>query len=218
MAVQLERLEFVDPCQGAQDLKKEIIRPTTPQSLIDDPLRILRGFRFALELRFRLHKDFYKLAKNISLKNIAAERIGYEIMRIMSAPSSFEIVLKMNQLGIFKQLFPEAEKLLEDLGDLLTLPTLSDPAKNPFHKCEQINASQIPHKKCQSSTTGKNICGYFYVVDNWFAFTVICATIFHDRLPPVGLCLWLMIVWRLLHLYHKLSLSGGFSIHANRSD
>jgi poly(A) polymerase len=114
MAVQLTRLEFVDPCQGAQDLKRELIRPTTPQSLIDDPLRILRGFRFALELRFRLHKDFYKLAKNISLKNIAAERIGYEIMRIMSAPGSFEVVLKMNQLGIFRQLFPEAEKLLED--------------------------------------------------------------------------------------------------------
>jgi poly(A) polymerase len=114
MAVNLTNLEFLDPCQGMRDVKKGIIRPIKPQSLIDDPLRILRGFRFALELDFELHKDFFKLAKNIPLTEIAAERIGYEMMRIMSASHSFKMVLKINELGIFKQIFPEAEKLIED--------------------------------------------------------------------------------------------------------
>jgi len=114
MAVNLADLEFLDPCQGIQDVKKRIIRPIKPESLIDDPLRILRGFRFALELDFGLHKDFFKLAKNISLTGVAAERIGYEMMRIMSTSHSFEMILKINELGIFKQIFPEAEKLIED--------------------------------------------------------------------------------------------------------
>ena len=88
MAVDLASLEFLDPCDGIKDIKKKMIRPTTAQSLIDDPLRMLRGFRFALELDFILHKDFFRLAKNIPLANTAAERIGYEMMRIMSAPHS----------------------------------------------------------------------------------------------------------------------------------
>jgi len=114
MAMNMETLEFLDPCQGMKDIKKRMIRPTTPQSLIDDPLRILRGFRFALELDFDLHKDFFKLAKNIGLKETASERIGYELMRIMSTPHSFDMVLKINGLGIFKQIFPDALKLIED--------------------------------------------------------------------------------------------------------
>jgi poly(A) polymerase len=114
MAVNLDTGEFLDPSEGRRDVKKRIIRPTTAQSLIEDPLRILRGFRFALELGFDLHRDFFKLVKNISLAKTAAERIGYEMMRIMSTPHSFEMIMKINQLGIFKQIFPEAVKLIED--------------------------------------------------------------------------------------------------------
>lgn len=114
MAVQVENLDFLDPFHGTLDLKRRIIRPTTAQSLIADPLRILRGFRFALELDFNLHKDFLKQAKNITLAATAAERVGYEMMRIMSCPRSFETILKINQLGIFRQIFPEAEKLIDD--------------------------------------------------------------------------------------------------------
>ena len=43
MAVHLADFEFLDPCAGARDLKKRLIRPTTPESLIADPLRILIG-------------------------------------------------------------------------------------------------------------------------------------------------------------------------------
>jgi poly(A) polymerase len=114
MAVDLASLEFLDPCDGIKDIKKKMIRPTTAQSLIDDPLRMLRGFRFALELDFILHKDFFRLAKNIPLANTAAERIGYEMMRIMSAPHSFGMILKMNTLDLFQQIFPEAVKLIQD--------------------------------------------------------------------------------------------------------
>ncbi len=114
MAVDLNTLEFLDPNEGMRDLKKRIIRPTTAQALVDDPLRILRGFRFALELGFKMQRDFFKLAKNIPLKETAAERIGYELMRIMSARGSFDMILKIDQLGIFRQIFPEALKLIED--------------------------------------------------------------------------------------------------------
>ncbi|UCD19498.1 MAG: CCA tRNA nucleotidyltransferase [candidate division WOR-3 bacterium] len=114
MAVNIKDLAFFDPCGGARDIRKRIIRPTSPDALITDPLRILRGFRFAIELKFNLHRDFDKLARNITLEDVAAERVGEELMRIMSHCSSFETILRINSLGIFKEIFPEAHKLLED--------------------------------------------------------------------------------------------------------
>lgn len=146
MAVNLETYEFLDPCRGTKDVKKRIIRPTTPQTLIEDPLRILRGFRFALELGFDLHRDFFKLAKNIPLTNTAAERIGYEMMRIMSTPHSFEMILKINQLGIFKQIFPEAVKLMEDFDlwghSLNTYGAVEHLMERGFFKDLEIEYSQ----------------------------------------------------------------------------
>jgi poly(A) polymerase len=74
----------------------------------------LRGFRFALELDFTLHKQFFKNAKGITLSGVAAERIGYELMRIMAEPDSFGAIININDLGLFPQVFPEAQKIIED--------------------------------------------------------------------------------------------------------
>uniref|UniRef100_A0A7C6EK15 CCA tRNA nucleotidyltransferase n=1 Tax=candidate division WOR-3 bacterium TaxID=2052148 RepID=A0A7C6EK15_UNCW3 len=114
MAVDLDTLEFIDLHNGLEDLKKKIIRLVSENSLNDDPLRLLRGFRFALELNFKIDKEFYKRAKKVSLKHIAGERIGYEFIRIVSAPDSYKMILKMNDLGLFQQIFPEAKKIIED--------------------------------------------------------------------------------------------------------
>jgi len=94
--------------------RRIIIRPVTDQSLSADPLRVLRGFRFALDLGFELHRDFFKYARDVSFKKVAAERIGYELIRIMACRDSFPQIRKMNDLGIFRQIFPEAKKIIED--------------------------------------------------------------------------------------------------------
>ncbi len=114
MAVNLDTLEFIDPFGGLKDLKKKIIKPTSATSLKDDPLRVLRGFRFALELDCELTKEFFISTKEVHLKKVAAERIGYELLKIMAAPQSYKKIVKMNELGLFREIFPEAKKIIED--------------------------------------------------------------------------------------------------------
>ncbi len=114
MAVDLETLEFHDPFNGLKDLLDKKIRLTSEDSLSGDPLRVLRGFRFSLELGFKLDKKFFDAAEAISLRKVAPERIGYELFRIMSCPESYEAILKMNELGLFPQIFPEARKIIGD--------------------------------------------------------------------------------------------------------
>jgi poly(A) polymerase len=110
----LEAGVLLDVGAGLSDLARKILRPVSGDSLSADPLRILRGFRFALELGFELHRDFYKSGRDVSLKKTAAERIGYELVRIMACPDSYPQIRKMNDLGVFAQIFPEAKKIIED--------------------------------------------------------------------------------------------------------
>jgi poly(A) polymerase len=114
MAMDCMTGEFYDICNGIKDLRKGLIRPIHDKSLTDDPLRVLRGFRFALELQFRLTRKFLTLARTISLTDVAAERIGYEILRIFAATNSYAVIKKMDDLGLLLQLFPEAEKIMCD--------------------------------------------------------------------------------------------------------
>lgn len=114
MAINCDTLEFYDPYAGLKDLFKRVLRLTTVQSLKKDPLRVLRGFRLSLELHFKLHKDFFRYAARVGLKKTATERIGFEILRIMAADHSFDSILKMNTLGLFLKILPEAKRIIED--------------------------------------------------------------------------------------------------------
>jgi poly(A) polymerase len=114
MAVDCDSLEFFDPHDGLNDLKKRHLRLTTVFSLEKDPLRVLRGFRLSLELRFHLHQDFFKYAASVDLSRTAPERIGAELSRIMASKDSFKTILKMNTLGLFLKILPEAKKIIED--------------------------------------------------------------------------------------------------------
>ncbi len=131
MAINISTLEFLDPHQGMRDLEKGMIRPLTEESLKTDPLRILRGFRLSLELKFELSKEFYAWAHDVHLTKVAAERVGYEIARIMSAPHSYTKIRKMNELGLFAELFPEANKIIDD-------PYLWGHSLNTYYALEEL--------------------------------------------------------------------------------
>ena len=79
--------EIFDPTGGLDDLKTKKIVAISEKNLIDDPLRILRGFRLMCELNFELErktKSFLK--KNVDkLSNVAPERIKMEILKIVDS-------------------------------------------------------------------------------------------------------------------------------------
>ncbi|WP_269624124.1 CCA tRNA nucleotidyltransferase [Prochlorococcus marinus] len=76
--------EIFDPIGGIEDLKTKKIVAISEKNLIDDPLRILRGFRLMCELDFDLEKKTKRfLKKNVDkLSNVAPERMKMEIIKI----------------------------------------------------------------------------------------------------------------------------------------
>ena len=82
-----EKPEIFDPAGGIDDLKNKKIVAISEKNLIDDPLRILRGFRLMCELNFELEKRTKRFIKtNVDkLSNVAPERIKMEILKIVQS-------------------------------------------------------------------------------------------------------------------------------------
>ena len=80
--------DLLDPFNGLGDLKNRIIKtPLDPDiTYSDDPLRMLRGIRFANQLRFEIEeKSLQSIAKNKDRINIiTGERIVDELNKILS--------------------------------------------------------------------------------------------------------------------------------------
>ncbi|MGC8659364.1 MAG: hypothetical protein ACP5U1_09855, partial [Desulfomonilaceae bacterium] len=77
---------IVDPLGGQQDVKNCSIRVCTENSFSDDPLRMLRAFRFVSQLHFRIdsetQSEILRSAKLI--RNVSGERVRDELQMILS--------------------------------------------------------------------------------------------------------------------------------------
>lgn len=104
---------IIDPAGGLNDLKKKIVRMTYQSAFRDDPLRLLRAFRIACELTFKIEKStLNRIKKETSLlRRSAAERIRDEIFRILSQNNAASAISELEKTGLFELIFPEIEKM-----------------------------------------------------------------------------------------------------------
>lgn len=102
--------EFIrDDVGGMSDLASRTVRVVSEQSLIEDPLRLMRVFRFSASLGFQIDPTTQELVAKHSakLKSIAAERISYELFAIMESTRSAETIKQMSESGLLEIVFPE---------------------------------------------------------------------------------------------------------------
>lgn len=106
IALNLKNGEIIDINNGQEDLKNGIIRSISEQNIIDDPLRILRGYRFAATLGFKFDSDTQEqIQKNkMLIKQPAVERINYEIMKLFQGNYTSNVLL--NCSDIIELLYP----------------------------------------------------------------------------------------------------------------
>ena len=87
MALRLPERVFVDPFGGLRDLLDQVIKtPGAPElSFGDDPLRMLRGARFASQLGFEIEPETFEAMHEMRerLEIVSAERIQVELQKLM---------------------------------------------------------------------------------------------------------------------------------------
>lgn len=103
--------ELVDPFGGLDDLKNFVIRtPLSPDiTFSDDPLRMMRGIRFAAQLGFFLESStFEAIARNKErIDIISKERIADELNKIMMSRKPSVGFVLLEKSGLLELIFPE---------------------------------------------------------------------------------------------------------------
>lgn len=105
--------QVLNPCGGIRDIRSKIIRICSDDSYRDDPLRILRTFRFMAALGFKIEPHTLELipAQLHGLSGVAPERIRDEFVATLAADSSSEGLRALDATGVLEELFPELQPM-----------------------------------------------------------------------------------------------------------
>ena len=102
IAFSFDKKSLIDPLNGIKDVELFLLRTYSKKNLIDDPLRILRCFRFVSELNFKLDANLMNFITKYKdkLDIVAKERINYEIRRIAKGVNALESILLLKKFKI----------------------------------------------------------------------------------------------------------------------
>src|SRR5690606_8988996 len=106
-----ENPEIIDPFGGLSDLESGLIRtPTDPdRTFSDDPLRMMRGVRFASQLGFELEQTTRDaIPQNVErVKIVSQERLTAEFNKILCSDKPSIGLALMESLGLMPLILPE---------------------------------------------------------------------------------------------------------------
>ena len=99
---------IIDPCGGKKDLETGILRFPSKQVVIEDPVRLLRIYRFAAQLDFDISEKAIDLVMmyGAMLSDVAAERCRDELMKIFRVKKAYPHLQQMEATGLLTQVVP----------------------------------------------------------------------------------------------------------------
>ena len=100
--------KLIDPANGIYDLNNSLLKSFCSDNLLNDPLRMLRCFRFVSELNFHIEPNILEFIKlnRFQLKTVSVERIQYELKKIVQGKEALKTVEFLNKLKIFDWIQP----------------------------------------------------------------------------------------------------------------
>ncbi len=113
LAVDIRSGEFIDFAGGLSDIEQKILNGVREENFTDDPLRLLRIFRFHSVLGFEISTELMEIAKKYSylIDKPARERVEYELMKLFAGEHAHSALLKMDDAGILNRIFPFVTEL-----------------------------------------------------------------------------------------------------------
>ncbi|MBU4262786.1 MAG: HD domain-containing protein [Proteobacteria bacterium] len=178
-----DRRLIIDPADGLTDLQGEIIRLLAPEALTDDPLRLLRAFRFFAESGFGIEPHTWQWIIDYRqlLAAVSPERISYELDCIMASHRAFAATVLLDRAEVLAVLFPEL-----GMGAGITQPA-SHHLDVRAHNLEALRwMERIIHRPAdfyptQGEALAKYLAGGKRII--WLKW----AALFHDLGKPAAL-------------------------------
>lgn len=130
----------IDPCGGMEDLETRLLRFPSEKVISADPIRLLRIYRFAAQLKFEISQDAIALVRKHQrlLPSVAAERCRDELMKILDVENAHLYLQRMDTVGLLAQVLPVVNSSSIPWQPLETFE--ASPIPTPLHAyAEEIN-------------------------------------------------------------------------------
>jgi poly(A) polymerase len=113
IAEPLDGGELLDPLGGLADLHAGHLRCAGPSAFEDDPLRVLRLVRVAVELGLEPDQSALAAARAQveRLQEVSPERAFFELRRILACPQAMRGIELMSEIGATAVVLPELEAM-----------------------------------------------------------------------------------------------------------
>ncbi|MBQ7544985.1 MAG: HD domain-containing protein [Synergistaceae bacterium] len=106
--------EMIDPFGGREDIRNRVIRGVVDARLRfgEDPLRILRGLRFAALFGFRVEEETAEAVHGMAgtLSGVAPERVRDELTKILCAPYAESVLTEF--ADVLGEVIPEVREMI----------------------------------------------------------------------------------------------------------
>jgi len=113
--------ELTDLFNGKVDLQNKILRHISGH-FVEDPLRVIRGMRFAAQLDFTFHGETKKLLQEMISKKVLNElsndRIFKEVEKVLSSQNTYLFYKHLEEFEICDAILPGALKIKNERSDL----------------------------------------------------------------------------------------------------
>jgi len=133
----------VDPLHGQNDLQRRVIRMAGPGAITDDPLRILRAFRFSAQLDGTIEARTLAAIRSDAprLAAVSVERIAHEFVSILETPRAAVAIRRLDDLGILEAIVPE-------------IAPMKGCAQNRFHHLDVWDHALLVLENCEGLLNG----------------------------------------------------------------
>jgi len=104
--------DLIDPLGGRDDLRAGCLRPCSEEAFTDDPLRVMRLARLALDLGFEPAPGAEVAARAAAdaLASVSGERVQHELSATLALPAATRAVRRLSDLGALAVVLPELDR------------------------------------------------------------------------------------------------------------
>lgn len=98
-----------DPLGGVEDLHDKRLRVCSPESMLDDPLRVLRGVRLAVQFTLKVEQETRRRMREAAslLPRVSSERVRDELFHMLDGEQPATALRILDTLDILPHVLPE---------------------------------------------------------------------------------------------------------------
>ena len=148
IAVNINTGEVIDLFGGVADIQTGVINYIEETNFKDDPLRLLRVYRFQASLGFEISPEVISSVCKYAdlIEKPARERVLYEVMKLFEGKYSAKALINMNKTWLLEKIFPivlELKQVPPNSHHHLDLLNHSIEVVNQIQKLYEISPSNV---------------------------------------------------------------------------